>query len=49
MSPANFTKPPIGIQPTFQRVPWRSVQPKISRPKPIEKTSAFTPNIRPAR
>ena len=41
---AGGARPPI-----FHRVPRRSVQPTISRPKPIEKVSAPTPKVRAAR
>src|SRR6185437_6881709 len=39
----------MGSQLTFQRVPRRSFQPKISLPKPTEKTSTFTPKARATR
>src|SRR5581483_2135782 len=39
----------MGSQLTFQRVPRLSVQPKISLPKPTEKTSTFTPKARATR
>src|ERR1700761_8895471 len=39
----------MGSQLTFQRVPRLSFQPKISLPKPTEKTSTFTPKARATR
>ena len=48
-SPSIFTKPPSGMALTFQRVPWRSLRPKSSGPKPIEKVSTRTPLCRASR
>src|ERR1700744_465881 len=39
----------MGSQLTSQRVPRLSFQPKISLPKPTEKTSTFTPKARATR
>ena len=43
LSPKNFTYPPKGIQQTFHRVPDLSFHPKISLPKPMEKSVIPTP------
>ena len=34
------------IQDSFQRVPLLSLNPKISRPKPMEKRSTLKPSLR---
>ena len=48
-SPKNLTYPPSGIADTFQRVPWRSLKPNSSGPKPSENVKTFTPAQRATR
>ena len=43
LSPKNFTYPPKGIKQNFHLVPDLSLKPKISFPKPIEKSVTPTP------
>ena len=38
-----------GMAESFQRVPWRSLKPKISGPNPIEKALTPMPHQRPTR
>ena len=44
LSPKNLTYPPNGIAQNFHLVPDLSLKPKISLPKPIEKSVTPTPN-----